>query len=65
MSTFLQESLIITAQKMKFPLKDFSRCEEIRSFLSIWSHLLKKNSIYCAMHDVILNPQRLISNQIL
>ena len=32
-----------TAQKMKFFIKDFFRkCEQIRSFLQIWSHLLKK-----------------------
>ena len=28
---------------MKFSIKDFfSECEQIRSFLQIWSHLLKK-----------------------
>ena len=31
-----------TAQKMKFSIKDyFSKCEQIRSFLWISSHLLK------------------------
>ena len=39
---------------MKFPIKDlFSKCYQIRSFLRIWSHLLKKslmeNFIFCAM----------------
>ena len=35
---------IITAQKMKFFIKDFfSKCDQIRSFLRIWSHLLKKS----------------------
>ena len=35
---------INTAQKMKFSIKDFlSKCDEIRSFLWIWSHLLKKS----------------------
>ena len=30
-------------QKMKFSIKDFFRkCDQIRSFLSIWSHLMKK-----------------------
>ena len=43
-----------TAQKMKFSIKGFfSKCEQIRSFLRIWSHLLKKslmeNLIYCAV----------------
>ena len=33
-----------TEQKMKFPIKDFFRkCDQIRSFLRIWSHLLKKS----------------------
>ena len=45
--------MALTAQKMKFSIKDFfSKCEEIRSFLGIWSHLLKKclmeNFIFCA-----------------
>ena len=30
--------------KMKFSIKDFfSKCDQIRSFLRIWSHLLKKS----------------------
>ena len=42
-----------TAQKMKFYIKDFfSKCDQIRRFLRIWSHLLKKslieNFIFCA-----------------
>ena len=42
------------AQKMKFFIKDFlSKYDEIRSFLRIWSHLLKKslmeNFIFCAV----------------
>ena len=41
-------------QKMKFSIKDFfSKCDQIRSFLRIWSHLLKKslmeNFIFCAV----------------
>ena len=33
-----------TSQKMKFSIKDFlSKCDQIRSFLRIWSHLLKKS----------------------
>ena len=41
-----------TAQKMKFSIKDFfSKCDQIRSFLRIWSHWLKKslmeNFIFC------------------
>ena len=33
-----------TAQKIKFPIKDFpSKCDQIRSFLRVWSHLLEKS----------------------
>ena len=43
-----------TAQKMKFSIKDFfGKCDQIRNFLRIWSHLLKKslmkNFIFCAV----------------
>ena len=39
---------------MKFSIKDFfSKCDQIRSFLRTWSHLLKKslieNFIFCAV----------------
>ena len=42
-----------TAQKMKFSIKDFfSKCDQIRSSLRIWSDLLNKflmeNFIFCA-----------------
>ena len=44
---------------MKFSIKDFfSKFDQIRSFLLIWSHLLKKflteNFIFCALEWV--NP---------
>ena len=47
----------ITAQKMKFSVKDFfSKCDQIRSFLRIWSHLPKKslmeNFIFCAVYSL-------------
>ena len=33
-----------TAQKMKFSIKDlFSKCDQIRRNLRIWSHLLEKS----------------------
>ena len=32
-----------TAQKIKFYIKDFFKCDQIRSFLQIWSNLLKKS----------------------
>ena len=43
-----------TAQKMEFSIKDFfSKCDQIRNFLWIWSHLLQKslmdNFIFCAV----------------
>ena len=43
-----------TAQKMTFSIKDFfSKCDQIRGFLGIWSYLLKKslmeNFIFCAV----------------
>ena len=36
--------ILITAQKMKFSIKDFmSKCDQIRSLLRIWPHLLEKS----------------------
>ena len=40
---------------MKFSIKDVSsKCDQARSFLRIWSHLLEKslmeNFIFCAVH---------------
>ena len=45
----------ITAQKMKFSIKDFfSKCDQILSFLRFWLHLLKnslmENFIFCAVY---------------
>ena len=42
---------------MKFTMKDFfSKCDQIRSFLRFWSHLLKKslmeNFIFCTVTDI-------------
>ena len=47
-----------TTQKMKFSIKDFSsKCDQIRSVLRIWSHLLKKtlmeNFIFYSVLSVI------------
>ena len=47
-----------TAQKIKFSIKDFfSKYDQIRRKLRIWSHLLKEflmeNFIFCAMKSVI------------
>ena len=41
-----------TVQEVKFFIKDFfSKCDEMRSFLRIWSHILKKTLMKnsCAM----------------
>ena len=45
---------------MKFSIKDiFSKCDQIPSFLRIWSHLLKKslmgNFIFCAVYTFLWN----------
>ena len=53
--TFVTNPTPITAQKMKFSIKNFfSKCDQICSFLRIWSHLLKKslmeNFIFCAVN---------------
>ena len=47
---------------MKFSIKDFlSRCDQILSFLRIWSHLLKKflmeNFIFCAVFMIENNDK--------
>ena len=40
---FFMLSNLVTAQEMKFSIKDFfNECDQICSFLRIWSHLLKK-----------------------
>ena len=51
-----KNSIVCTAQKMKFSVKDFfSKCDQILRKLQIWSHLLKKslieNFIFCAVLD--------------
>ena len=50
----LQNHSLNIAQKMKFFVRDFlSKCGQIRNFLRIWSHFLKKslieNFIFCAV----------------
>ena len=50
------------AKKMKFFIKDFfSQCDQIRSFLRIWSHLLKKslieNFIFCTVRVIFRHPE--------
>ena len=50
--------LSITAQKIKFPIKNFfSKCDQLR----IWPHLLKKSLmakfIFCVVHGVKENEK--------
>ena len=48
-----------TSQKMKFSKKDFfSKCDQIRSFLRIWSHLLKKSLMVNLIFSVMLKQLR-------
>ena len=52
-----QGMILFTAQKMKFSIRGiFSKCDQIRWKLRIWSHLLKKslmeNFIFCAVFIV-------------
>ena len=48
---------------MKFSIKDFlCKCDQIRSFLRIWSYLLKKslmkNFIFCAVKNVAIAKKK-------
>ena len=52
-------NVTITAQKIKFFITDFfSKCDQICSFLRMWSHLLKKSVmekfIFCLVYCDIL-----------
>ena len=39
-----KSKVTFTAQETKFLIKDFSsKCDQIRSFLRVWSHLLEKS----------------------
>ena len=53
---------------MKFSNKDFfSKCDQIRRKLWIWSHLLKKslleNFIFCAMFKQVCIPSKFLVAQ--
>ena len=59
--------VILTAQKLTFFIKSFfSKFDQIRSFLWIWSHLLKKslmeNFIFCAVPFLFLSNSDLIES---
>ena len=52
-----KSTMMITAQKTRFPIKNFfSKCDQIRSFWRIWLHLLKKplieNFVFCTVNTV-------------
>ena len=54
----LNATSMSTTQKIKFPIEEvLSKCVQIRNFLRIWSHLLKKslmeNFIFCAMEGLL------------
>ena len=56
-------------KKMTFSIKDFfSKCDQIRSFLRIWSHLLKKslreNFIFCAVCKRIDYESSMLQDQV-
>ena len=66
-TTYLAELLkspsYFTVQKMKFSIKDFlSKCNQICSFLRIWSCLLKRflmeNFIFCAVFSNFCNQEK-------
>ena len=57
---FTFKPITVAAQKMKFSIDDFfSKCDQICSFLQIWSHLLRKSlmedAIFCEVRVPILN----------
>ena len=59
----------VTAQKMKFCIKDFfSKFDQTCSFLRIWSYLLKKslmeNFSFCAVRVLLLLPLGKISSMV-
>ena len=64
----IHSTISATTQKMRFSIKDvFSKCDQIRWKLQIWSHLQKKslmeNFIFCVMRYVCLRKLSCI-NQI-
>ena len=58
------QTVASTAQKMKFSIKDFfNKCDQIRSFLQIWSHFLKKslmeNFIFCTVQFYVVSSNNI------
>ena len=59
---YFSSLVITTTQKMKFSIKAFfSECDQIRSFLRIWSHLLRKSlmktSFFCAVNFTLFHQR--------
>ena len=52
---------MVTAQKMKFLIHGFfNKCDQIRSFLQIWSYLLKKSLMEKFIFYTVLSESNLI-----
>ena len=54
---------------MKFSIKDFfSKCDQIRSFLGIWSHVPKKslmeNYLFCAVADSFTFDEEILKEKL-
>ena len=66
LSCYWLSTLFTLHKKMKFSVRDFfSKCDKIRSFLRIWSHLLRKsvmkNFYFCAVSSrFLLGAYRLL-----
>ena len=63
-STVVMEYQIVnTAQKMKFSIKDFfHKCDQICTFLRIWSHLLKKSLMKNFFSCAVSRKSMMMSN---
>ena len=64
---FANNSLTFTAQKIKFSTEDFfSKCDQTRSFLRIWLHLLQKsltgNFIFCVEFTLTMMVESCVLN---
>ena len=62
-SVYKNDSRVDTAKKMKFSIKDFvSKCDQIRSFLRMWSNLLKKSLMENFFFCTVQNMKNMSSN---
>ena len=64
----LQNNLQHCTENKAFAMKNFvSKCDQIRSFLRVWSHLLKEslmeNFIFCAMQSKCVFSSGVLFNQ--